>query len=593
MVSRTLEFSIRKWTFLSIGSTLLMWSIALSAAVSSAGDDLPPQLRAPITESDLGIVSTGNPEATRAAVDVLERGGNAIDAAVAASLVLSVADSDASGIGGATYMLIKPAGRPAVVIDGTSITPAQVDVDRLRAVKLTGRNFGHEMVSVPSTLAVLDLALRRHGTIGMAEALQPAIAVAETGYALSPIQITWTRDYYDNILKASVYAPYLVMEDGHTIGEPGDRHCQPNLAKTLRRIAAEGVDSFYRGTIADEIEADMIANGGFLRKADLVMFKVRERPPVSTTYRGVEVLTVPSPGGGETLIEVLNILEAFPSDFIAGDSLERHHTLVEAFRIAIADRGGSANPMLGGSSGSRIMSKSHARTRAAMIVPGRVLKRSEISGPVDLDCFPKGESTTQVSVIDQWGNIVSLIQTLSRSFGAKVVTPNLGFFYNSFLESFSVEKPQCGGQLLPRSPCISDMAPTIVLRDDQPIAVLGTPGSNRIPGIIATVISNIVDRGMTLRDAVTAPRIVWGGYTRMRVSVEMAPPFTAANMDALLDMGYHEIERFDFPAQPIQLTRPGGVNAVAFDPATGVYSGIADPRRGGLAMGPRVVVANE
>ena len=278
-------------------------------------------------------------------------------------------------------------------------------------------------------------------------------------------------------------------------------------------------------------------------------------------------MTVPSPGGGETLIEVLNILEAFPSEFLAGDSLDRHHALVETFRIADRRPRRLGQPDVGPPSDEqepRARSRRHDRSRTGA-------QTSRNQRPRRPRLLPQGESTTQVSVIDQWGNIVSLTQTLSRSFGAKVAAPSLGFFYNSFLESFSVEKPQCGGQLRPRSLCINDMAPTIVLRDEQPIAVLGTPGSNRIPGIISAVISNIVDRKMTLREAVTAPRIVWGGYTRTRITVEMAAPYTHEAMDDLLDMGYMEVERVDFPAVPLLLTRPGGVNAVSYDSATGVF----------------------
>ena len=571
---------------------LLIWTAPATGPAETKGpsDDVAMHtyLNAVEARSDFGMVATGSPEATEAAVAILEHGGNAIDAAVAAALVLGVADSDASGIGGATYMVIQPTGRPAVVIDGTSLAPVHVDIARLREVKQNGQTYGYEMVAVPTTLAVLDLALERYGTISMADAVQPAIEVAENGYRLSPIQIAWTENYYDNIMAASIYTPHLIMEDGRTIGKPGDLHCQPELANTLKRIAVDGVDSFYRGSIADEIEADMIANGGFLRKADLVMLRIRERPPVRTSYRDVEIVTVPAPGGGETLIEILNIMETFPPEFLAEDSLERHHALVETFRIGNADRGGSVGSPT--QVRSQVTSKNHARDRARMIIPGKVISRRGITGPVDPDCLPKGESTTQVSVIDQNGNAVSLTQTLSRSFGAKVATRGMGFFYNSFLEAFNVEKPHCGGFLQPRSPCVNNMAPTIVLRKGHPVAVLGSPGSNRIPGIIATIISNMVDRWMTLRTAVAAPRIVWGGRSRLRVTVEMIGPFTSDDMDALLEMGYQEVERVEFPPKPVDFARFGGVNAVACDPSSGVYSGVADPRRGGLAMGPRAVV---
>ena len=198
-----------------------------------------------------------------------------------------------------------------------------------------------------------------------------------------------------------------------------------------------------------------------------------------------------------------------------------------------------------------------------------------------------------VAILEHGGNAISLTQTLSRSFGAKVATRDLGFLYNSFLEAFNVEKPHCGGFLQPRSPCVNDMAPTIVLRKGHPVAVLGSPGSNRIPGIIATIISNMVDRGMTLRTAVAAPRIVWGGRSRLRITVEMIGPFTSDDMDALVEMGYQEVERVEFPPKPVDFARLGGVNAVACDPSSGVYSGVADPRRGGLAMGPRAVVVRD
>jgi gamma-glutamyltranspeptidase/glutathione hydrolase len=575
-------------------AALLFWVFPFFPGTTHGAEPPPPELRATASTSHQGMVATGSPEATAAAVAILEQGGNAVDAAVTAALVLSVADPDASGIGGATYMVIQPAGGRAVVIDGTSVTPAQVDIAALRKAEESGRNYGYEMAAVPTTLAVLDLAIRNHGSISFAEAVQPAIAVAEHGYSLSPIQITWTADYYDSLLAASSYARYLAMEDGRTIGKPGDLHCQPELANTLRRLAAEGVKSFYSGAIADEIDADMRANGGFLRKADLVMLRIRERPPVRTTYRGLEIVTVPSPGGGESLIEVLNIMEVYPPSFFAEDSLERHQTLVEAFRIGNSDRGGSiAGPARGPWSRAQILSKSHARDRARMIIPGKVLAREEIAGPVDPECLPKGESTTQVSVIDRNGNAVSLTQTLSRSFGAKVATPGLGFFYNSFLESFNVDKPQCAGFLQPRSPCSNDMAPTIVLSNGQPVLALGSPGSNRIPGIIATIISNMVDRGMNLEDAVAAPRIVWGGLSRRRISVEMTGPFVSSDMDALLEMGYQEVERVEFPAEAVLLTRFGGVNAAAYDPATVTFTGIADSRRGGAAGGPRTVIADD
>jgi gamma-glutamyltranspeptidase/glutathione hydrolase len=573
---------------------------ASMAIVGAAGaglseQALPPEFRAHEARSDFGMVATGSHEATEAAVAVLEDGGNAIDAAVAAALVLGVADADASGIGGMTYMVIHLADGSTVAVDGSTRAPMVIDMTKLQAMKADGRNWGYETIAAPTTLATLEHARRRFGTRSMAELLQPAIGVAERGYPVTPIQITWTRKYYDNILRASAYMPFLAMEDGRTIPSPGDRQCQPDLARTLRRLAAEGVQSFYIGRMADEIEADVVRNGGFLRKADLARVRVREVPPLHTTYRGRDVFTFPPPGGGGVLIAALNILENFPSELLAGDSVDRHQILVEAFRIAAAD-GAKAGADTGQTAwgGNRSLSKANATDGAAQIVPGKIIPRDVLWGSMDPGCEKGGESTTQVSVADEWGNVVSLTQTLSRSFGAQVATPELGFCYNSFLESFNVDDPRCPGYLQPNSLCTSDMAPTIVLDGTRLLVALGTPGSNRIAPIIAEVISNLVDRRMTIRDAVTAPRILWGGMRYLRVWIELVEPFSEADVAAFERIGYQDMTVLRLPAPDDDTAANfGGVNAVAFDPSTGGFTGVADPRRGGLAMGPRVVVAGD
>ncbi len=557
----------------------------------------PPGFEARESRSDFGMVATGSPEATEAAVAVLERGGNAIDAAVVAALVLGVADSDASGIGGMTYMVIRLAGGHAVAIDGTAHAPASLNLEGLRAAKNTDRDFGYEMVAVPTTLAVLDLALGTYGTISMNAALQPAIDLATFGYRLSPIQIAWTRAYHEDLVAGSDYLPFLVMDDGKTIGGPGDLFCNHDLAATLREIARDGVDSFYRGSIAARIEADMVSNGGSLRRGDLAMLRVPRVSPVTTTYRGVEVLSVPSPGGGDSLVETLDILETFPAAFMAEDSLARHHVFIETARIALGVRASAGADLLiaGGPPATQGQRKAQAPILAQMIVPGTALPKTAISGPVDPDCVPEeGESTTQVSIIDSAGNVVSLTQTLGQSYGAKVATPGLGFIYNNFLSSFKVDKPQCPGFLRPRDPCPNDMAPTILVSDGGRLMALGTPGSSRIPSILAGVISNVVDRGMGLGAAIEAPRILWDGGKDMRIYIQVAGPLTDDSVDALNAMGYENpVEALHFPADPVDLADFGGVNAVAFDPVTGTYTGAVDPRRGGLALGPRVSAAND
>ena len=573
-------------------------AVALTMSVSAVSEafpcreSIPPELCVEEARSDFGMVATGSPEATSVAVDILERGGNAIDAAVAAALVLGVVDSDGSGIGGMTYLVIRLANGRTVAVDGTSHAPLSIDIEKYRAFTKTGRNWGPETISVPTTLAALEFARARYGTMQLATLLQPAIDFAAHGYPLSKIQLLWAKKYHPNIMKSSIYMRHIAFLDGRTIGSPGEIHCQPDLANTLRHIAARGAGSFYRGRIAQMIHQDMVRIGAFLRRSDLVRVRIHEVPPLHTTYRGFDVYTFPPPGGGAAVIAALNLLECYPSAFLAEDTIERHQVLIEAFRIAEADAREASNRQ--SSFGADPLSKRHARDRAAMIVPGKIIPEAQLAAAIPPECDQPGETTTQVSVVDGQGNVVSLTQTLSRSFGAKVATPGLGFCYNSFLESFNADKPQCPGYLRPNSPCTSDMAPTIVFRDGQFVAALGTPGSNRIQPIVVEVISNLVDRGMGLRDAVTAPRVLWGGVDEgRRVHIEVVDPISETDVTALEHIGYQNMTVLRYPPPgDWTIAYFGGVNAVGYDPKTGFFTGIGDPRRWGSAMGPRVITEN-
>jgi len=534
------------------------------------------------------MVATGSPEATKAAVEILEMGGNAIDAAVAAALTLGVVDAQSSGIGGSTNILIYLAYGRTLAVDGTSRTPMAVDIERFREFKNSGRTFGYEAIAVPTTLATLEYARGRYGTFEMATLLQPAIEIAEHGYPLSKIQTIKIRKYYDDIMNSSAYMRSLVLEDGRIIGKPGDRQCQPDLANTYRRIAAEGVRSFYFGNIANEIEADMIRGGGFLRKSDLGRVSVREVQPLYTNYRGFDVFTFPPPGGGAGVVSILNLLETFPSDFLAAYSAERHHVLLETFRIAAAD----AQKAVGRQriSGVDPLSKRHARNRAKLIAPGVMVPKELFSTSLDPECTRSGENTTQVSVADSRGNVVSLTQTLSRSFGAKAATRGLGFPYNNFLAPFAADKSQCPGYLRPDTPIMTNMSPTIVLKDGRLFAALGSPGSNKIPPLVSEVISNMVDRNMGVRDAVTAPRVLWGGDPPAAAYIEVFDPITKKDIRALRRMGFADITDLRYPPSgKTKMGDFGAINAVAYDPETRIFTGVGDPRRYGSAMGPRVV----
>jgi len=555
---------------------------------------LPTEPRTTQARSDFGIVATGSPEATDAAVEILESGGNAIDAAVAAALTLGVADPDASGLGGMTLMVIRLATNQTLVIDGTSPTPLQVNPTRLRQLKEAGTLIGHGLAAVPTTLAVLDRARARYGTMDLATLIAPAIEVAETGYRLNPVQIVWS-DYYRDELLASDSLREIAFRGGDSAGKVGEILCRSDLAQTLRRIAHDGADAFYHGSIADEIEADMIRSGGFLRKADLAMYRVREVPPLHTTYRGADIFTVPRPAGGTAVIEALNILETFPREFFAGDTVARYHTLIETFRIALADRGlesGVAYPLR--KKLAPVLSKEHARKRAGLIIPGKVIADSDLYGPANHACAPVGDSTTQISVADRWGNVVSLTQTLGRSWGAKVAAPGLGFPYNSLLESFNFDKPQCPGYLQPLIPCPTDTAPTIVFAEDGSLlAALGTPGSDLIPSIIVNVVTNLVDRGIGLVEAVIAPRVLFGGVKTLAPYIEVTTPITDSDLNVLEAAGHIPVERLYYPQVSACAVYFGGVNAVGWDAQDMTFVGVGDGRRWGSTRGARVVAESQ
>ena len=572
------------------GATQGTYEVSLASGGPCTDEFFPPRLCATEAASDFGMVATGSPEATHAAVDILERGGNAIDAAVAAAFMIGVVDSDSSGIGGMTHIVIHLANGRTFAIDGTSNTPLVIDYENIRRLKESGRTYGYETIGVPTTLATLEFARRRYGTMSLATLLEPAIDTAEKGFPLSRIQIVWSRHYYEKIMDSPLYMRYLVMEDGRTIGNLGDVLCLPDLAKTMRRIASVGVGDFFVGEIAAQIDAHMIRGGAAVRRSDLARVRVEEVKPLHTTYRGFDVFTFPHPGGGAGVVAALNLLENFSSESLAEDSAERHHVFIEAFRIAAADARDASSPQR--YFGTDPLSKSHARDRSGLIQPGRVIPEEPLVGSIPPECEPEGESTTHLSVADVHGNVVSLTQTLGRSFGSKIATPGLGFPYNSFLESFNYDKPQCPGYLKPNSPIRTDMAPTIVLKDGILVAALGTPGSDVIPAVIAQVISNLIDRGMRISDAVTSPRVRWGGRKNPHPYIEVTGPITDNVVDALVKMGYDQVTALHYPPSPDRtMLNYGGVNAVSYDPDTGRFSGVGDPRRYGSAMGPRVVVA--
>jgi gamma-glutamyltranspeptidase/glutathione hydrolase len=575
-----------------LGCLLLIGAAILADACAHLGGGSrhvrPASLDAPEAHSDHGMVSSGSVEATRAGVQILEQGGNAVDAAVAAAFALGVADPGGSGLGGMTYILISlPNGR-AIAIDGSATVPLAANAATLLQLRDAGEHMGGTAVAVPATLAALDHALARYGTMRLEEVLQPSIEIADRGFRLSSNTVAWTTGYFDEIL-ASRYLRFVVLDGGERAGSVGDIVCRPDLAATLRRLEEEGPDSFYRGDMARTITRDLRSLGSYVQAVDLALVRAKELQPLRSKYREAEIISYPWPGGGGEVAESLNILQTFSREFLAEDSVNRLHAMIEAFRIARTDHFlFGHDPAQQAVGAPDYLSEEHAREKALLITPGRAIPDEDlgVAGP-----GPRmGEHTTHLSVIDRHGTAVALSQTLCRQYGAKVATPGLGFPYNSCLEFFDFENQGSPYYLWPRARYVTTMAPTIVRRDGQ-VMILGSAGSDRIPPSVVEVISKVIDRDMGIRDAVVAPRVLWNSaHDPERICIEITDPITKKDADRLQTFGFDNMFRLHFPPVPREdLAFFGGVNAVVYDPATGIFSGVGDPRRSGYALGPRAV----
>jgi gamma-glutamyltranspeptidase/glutathione hydrolase len=547
----------------------------VSGAPAGASMTLPPELATPEVRSSAGMVASADPVASSAGARILDQGGNAVDAAVATALALGVVDPTCGGLGGQVLMLVRLRDGRLVVIDGSAPVPLGASAREIQALKDADRLFGYRISATPTTLAALAHALERYGTMTLAQVLQPAIEIAEGGHLLRPYVLADLGAEAHKV-RENEYLAGLFLRDGLEVWPEGCLIRQPALAATMRRLAADGAADFYHGRLAAEIDADMRANGGYVRGTDLAAVKVTEMPPVRGRYRGFEVVSVPSPGGGEILLGALQILGAFPDTLLRSDSVDRLHLLVEAVRIAMIDVRSSASTVR--------LDADYGRRRSALVRFDRALRNAEILS--QRPRWNEARGTTHVSVVDRWGAAVAMTQTLGVS--AFVATPTLGFQYNSFLGTFDTTHKQSPAYLAPGRVAPTSMAPTMLLKDGVPVLILGSAGSSRMPSSLVAVISNIVDRGLPLGEAVAAPRVVVDPPSDTRVLLELAGAITTEQADILAARGFGNQFRLTFPPRPVDICAFGGVNAVQVGP-DGVLVGVGDPRRQSGAAGAGVV----
>jgi gamma-glutamyltranspeptidase/glutathione hydrolase len=510
-----------------------------------------------------GMVASAHALASQAGLEMLKAGGNAVDAAVAAAFALGVAEPNASGIGGEGMMLIHLAGTgTAVAIDYRSAAPA--DVDFPDGVPDTG----HAAAAIPGTVAGLAAALKKYGTLPLSRVLAPAIRLAEQGFIVSPTLAGIIIDNFDAIRKNEPLAAILAP-DGLPI-EAGDTLKNPDLAASLRRIAKGGPDVFYRGELADAIVSEMAAGGGRITRADLASYKAIEREPVRGRYRGYDIVSAPPPVGGVALIEILHILATFDFAKEAPLSPRYVHLAAEAMKRGFADYAAAVgDPDFVSVPVADLLSPAYAKARAAEIKPDAITPKVTAAVPGRQE----SPSTTSLSVVDAQGNMVALTQTISDFFGAKVVVGGTGIILNNEMKNFGSRGPNA---IAPGKRMRTMIAPTILSKDGKTFATLGTPGAARIVSTMALLVSNLVDFGMGIQEAIEAPRF-YARDVEPELAVEARVP--AATIDALTKMGYRTRAYRDFDLFF------GGAQGIVIDPKTGLRVGGADPRRDGAVVG--------
>jgi gamma-glutamyltranspeptidase / glutathione hydrolase len=443
-------------------------------------------------------VSTAFPLATEAATRILQLGGNAVDAAVAAGWALSVCEPSASGVGGQAMVLLHAADGGIRVIDGHSHAPRRVSE---LTVSREQQRRGHRSCTIPSMPATLQYVHRKYGRLAWRQVLAPATSIAEQGYAITPLQHRQTR-WVANALREDPAACAFFLRGG----EPprvGEIVRQPQLAETLHRIAESGADDFYHGSLARDVADDMRDHGGLMDEEDLARFSGPvERPPLSIEYRGLEVVTVPPPGGGLQLLLALKLMERLlpsgaepsPEDWYAAIALSTYG----AFRAREL---------------SPVTADEMTRSREAELLgEKRVAAMADAlrrASPPHAVAGEEPGDTTHLTVADAEGNVVALTQSIQSVFGAKVANEKLGFLYNNYLRTCP-RRPH-PSRLAPNSPSRSNASPVLVLANARngrrPVLALGSAGSRRITSSLLQVTSNVIDRGMTVHEALDAPRV--------------------------------------------------------------------------------------
>lgn len=523
--------------------------------------------------SQNGMVASAHPLASLAGLQILEAGGNAVDAMVAAAFVLGVVEPNASGMGGGGFMTIKLASQEnGVTIDFREIAPLGAIPD----VYYYGEKSFNELVhggvmsiGVPGTVAGLILALEKYGTMNLEQVLKPAIDLAKNGFEVSENLEKIILEAYD-VISENEATSKIYLEDGLPVSE-GSIIKNIDLANTLMLLAKKGKDCFYKGEIAEDIILEMKDLNGLISSEDLQNYTAQIKDPVVGNYRGYKIISsAPPSGGGTHLIELMNILEAYDLKSMGHNSSTYIHVLAEAMKIVLKDKAlNMADPDFYSVPVNIITSKKYSKKVRKNID----LEKASFNYEPDYMLDSESNSTTHLSVVDKEKNLASLTQSINHWFGSGVTVKGTGILLNNHLGDFSKQSGE-PNSIEPNKRPVSSIAPTLVLKGKEPFLSIGTPGGSRIIGALAQILINIIDFSFGIDDAIEAPRIhTFKGILHVEGRIELNV------IERLQELGHNVKIHPDFD------NYFGGAQGIMIDLETNELKGGADSRRDGVAVG--------
>jgi gamma-glutamyltranspeptidase/glutathione hydrolase len=496
----------------SLARSLLASAALIACAAANAASQAP-------VAAENGMVVTAQHLATRVGVDVLRDGGNAVDAAVAVGYALAVVYPAAGNLGGGGFMTIQLADGRKTFLDFREKAPlaatANMYLDKDGNVIKGASTNGHLAVGVPGTVSGMELALAKYGTMKRAALIAPAIRYAQEGFVLDQgdvdMLVTATADFRKDAATGAIF-----LNQGEPFA-PGQKLVQKDLAATLKLVGEKGTAGFYQGKVGAAIVASSQAGKGIITQADLDQYTTREMKPVECDYRGYGIVSAPPPSSGGVIIcEILNVLEGYPLKELGFRSAQSVHYQIEAMRHAYVDRNSYLgdpdfvkNPL------DRLLDKTYAAKVRAVIDPAKAGVSKDIRPGVAPHVMTEGSNTTHYSIVDKFGNAVSVTYTLNDWFGAKVTAAGTGVILNNEMDDFTAKigVPNLYGlvqgeanAIQPGKRPLSSMSPTIVTKDGKPVMVVGTPGGSRIITAVLHTIINVIDYGMNVQEAVDAPK---------------------------------------------------------------------------------------